>query len=110
MVLEKADQLVGNPAAGDIEMAKLKAQIKLLMGDVESSIEFLKLVLVSRPDDSKARFSLAKLLQKVGRLDEAMEEIDYLIRLQPRNRGYNTLFKEIREEMRQQENPQRGRF
>ena len=109
MVLEKADQLVGNPAAGDLEMAKLKAQIKLLMGDVDSSIDFLKLVLVSRPDDTQARFSLAKLLQKVGRLDESMEEVDYLLRLKPRNRGYNNLGKEIRAELRQRENPRRTR-
>ncbi|MDA8563016.1 O-antigen ligase family protein [Mariniblastus sp.] len=110
MVLEKADLLAGNPAAGDLKMAKLKAQIKLLMGDVESSIDFLKLVLVSRPDDVKSRFSLAKLLQKVGRLDESMEEVDYLLRVQPSNRWYNNLGKELREELRQRENPRRTRF
>ncbi len=109
-VLEKADQLVGNPAAGELELAKLKAQIKLSMGEVEASIEFLKLVLVSRPDDVKTRFSLAKLLQKVGRLDEAQEEIEYLIRLTPRNRGYNKLAEEIRAEQRQREKPRRSRF
>lgn len=109
-VLEKADRLVGNPAAGDLDSAKLKAQIKLARGDVESTIDYLKLVLVSRPDDSKTRFSLAKLLQKVGRLDESLEEIDYLLRLEPRNRGYNQLLKQVREEFRQRENPRRNRF
>jgi len=109
-VLNRADQLAGNPAAGDLEMAKLKAQIKLAMGDVESSIEFLKLVLVSRPDDSKTRFSLAKLLQKVGRLDESLEEVEYLVRLQPSSRSYNKLYKDVREERRRRENPRRSQF
>ena len=110
MVLKKADRLVGNPAAGDLELAKLKAQIKLSMGDVESSIDFLKLVLVSRPSDIKTRFSLAKLLQKVGRLEESLEQINYLLRLHPSKRSYNALFKEVREEIRQRENPRRNRF
>ena len=110
IVLKKADELVGNPAAGDLELAKLKAQIKLLMGDAESSIDFLKLVLVSRPGDAKTRLSLAKLLQKVGRLEESLEEIDYLLGLHPGNRGYNKFFDEVREEIRQRENPRRSRF
>jgi len=80
------------------------------MGDVESSIEFLKLVLVSRPDDSKTRFSLAKLLQKVGRLDESLEEVEYLVRLQPSSRSYNKLYKDVREERRRRENPRRSQF
>jgi Flp pilus assembly protein TadD len=109
-VLEKADQLIGNPAAGDLEAAKLKAQIKLARGDIESTIDYLKLVLVSRPDDAKTRFSLAKLLHKIGQLEDAMEEIEYLLRLDPRNRGYNQLARKIRDEYRQRENPRRNRF
>ena len=109
-VLEKADKLVGIPAAGDLKSAKLKAQIKLAQGDVQSTIDYLKLVLVSRPGDSKTRFSLAKLLQKVGRIDESMEEVDYLRSLEPRNRYYKQLYEQIREELRQRENPRRSQF
>ena len=110
IVLEKADQLVGTPAAGNLELAKLKAQIKLAQGDVQSTIDYLKLVLVSRPDDAKTRFSLAKLLQKVGRVDESLEEIEYLLRLEPSNRSYKQLLKRLREELRQSENPRGNRL
>ena len=65
---------------------------------------------MSRPGDAKTRFSLAKLLQKVGRLEESLEEIDYLLGLHPGNRGYNKFFDEVREEIRQRENPRRSRF
>jgi DNA-binding SARP family transcriptional activator len=56
------------------------------MGDTTSAIQFYQDRLARQPNSLEVRFRLAGVYQRTGRNLEALEQLEYLIRLEPNNR------------------------
>jgi DNA-binding response OmpR family regulator len=68
----------GDDDAFDEAIARYQA------GDVDGAIDLLRDGVAQDPAASKIRFALANLLQKASRLDEAIDEYESVVELEPR--------------------------
>ena len=79
--LDRADRLLNDLSASDRKLLLIKAEIKLLKKQYEEAIEQFKFCLDSNPNDYKTRFRVATILEKLGDLETAKSELDYILKL-----------------------------
>ena len=54
------------------------------------------MAVLNKPDDPQTRFELAKLLEKLGRIDDAQEQTDWLVRHHPANSRYTKMAERLK--------------
>ncbi len=76
----------------DIEAMRLLAQIGIKLEILDDAEFLLESVLVFAPDYSAARLDYALVLAKRHKYARAIEEINKLLRVEPHNRAYRTVY------------------
>ncbi len=71
----------------------LQEAIKLYyQGDFDHSINLFATIVKTDPNAENARLNLARLLREAGRLEEALEHLDYLIKTHPTTSKYQSAY------------------
>jgi predicted Zn-dependent protease len=98
-VLQRAAKILAAEAHSRREFTLLMGDIYLALDRQEDSIEEYRLALISQPNDPKTRYKRAKLLVQTDRLEEALEEAEYLRRHDGQNSTYNKFFDDVESEI-----------
>ena len=106
MALEKTLSLLKDSELGEQEKLKIRSSVYVERGETELAIETMAAILRGNPLEEEVRFQRAHLLFQAGRLQEALEEAQNLVRSNRMHRGYNQLLKHIESEIQKLENPQ----
>lgn len=98
--LERAAQVVSDAPFKMRENEVLLGDIRLKQGDLPNAAQSYRSALTRQPNDPKTRYNLAWILKELGRLDEALEEAEYLKTHTEPNTTYNEFLKDVESAIR----------
>ena len=95
-ILERAERLLDAASSSRHEDFLLGAKINSLQGDNEKAAHSYRMAILNKPDDSLTRFEYAKILEKLGRIDDALDQTTWLVRHHPANSKYAKMDQQLK--------------
>lgn len=98
LCVSRAEELAKLIAAEDpASYASLMGRIKIAVGEHSEAAEHLRPAVRQRPNDPDLRYRYAFVLYQLGDYQESQRQIQWCIRLKPRNQEFKRLLADIRQ-------------